>query len=274
MQCKAKSKRSQQQCKRAAMKGKEVCLMHGGKSLSGAGSPRTKTLRHSKLLPKRLRKLLSDVQQYGNPVDLTDEIHLLDTRIADLFRSMNRDNIEAKLANIEIAFKDFEAAFHSGDKERLAHAKAELAKAIQTGIQESQTWDQIMRLFDLRRKLVSVQDRKQARAESNISANVLIDYTMRLIHIYREAVSNNCAAQGESLITNIRLALLEGKFTSDVTDSVLGMLVPEVQKAYARTQRFILSDTSRGITALLPSKSLPDIESRAISLPEGKGIAS
>jgi hypothetical protein len=243
------------------MEEKEVCLMHGGKSLSGAGSPRAKTLRHSKLLPKRLRKLLKDVQQYGNPVDLTDEIQLLDTRIADLFRSMNSDNIEAKLANIEIAFKDFEAGFHSGDEERLAQAKVELANVIQAGVKESQTWDHIMRLFDLRRKLVSVQDRKQARAESSISANVLMDYTMRLIHIYRESVSNNCAAQGETLITNIRVALLEGKFTTDVTDSVLGMLVPEIQKAYAKTQRFILSDTSRGIAALLPPKTLPNAES-------------
>ncbi|MFP5265128.1 MAG: HGGxSTG domain-containing protein [Blastocatellia bacterium] len=261
MQCTAKSKRSKQQCKRAAMEGKEVCLMHGGKSLSGAGSPRAKTLRHSKLLPKRLRKLLEDAQQQGNPVDLTDEIYLLDTRISDLFRSMNNDNIEEKLATIEKAFNEFEAAFHSDDKDKLAHAKIELAKAIHVGVQESQTWDRIMRLFDLRRKLVSVQDRKQARAESSIGASVLMDYTMRLIHIYREAVSNNCAAQGETLITNIRVALLEGKFTTDVTDSVLGMLVPEIQKAYARTQRFILSDTSRGIAALLPPETLPNAES-------------
>lgn len=48
MQCSARSKRSGNQCKKDAMIGKEVCHIHGGKSLVGPESPTYKDGTHGK----------------------------------------------------------------------------------------------------------------------------------------------------------------------------------------------------------------------------------
>jgi hypothetical protein len=47
-QCTATSKRSGQRCRKHAMRGRNVCLAHGGRTPLGFGSPHWKTGLHSR----------------------------------------------------------------------------------------------------------------------------------------------------------------------------------------------------------------------------------
>jgi len=53
-QCTATSKRSGKQCRKPAMKGRTVCLAHGGRTPRGVASPHFKTGRYSRSLPGHL----------------------------------------------------------------------------------------------------------------------------------------------------------------------------------------------------------------------------
>ncbi len=56
-QCTATSKRSGNQCQKHAMRGRTVCLAHGGKTPRGTASPHFKTGRYSRSLPGHLAAL-------------------------------------------------------------------------------------------------------------------------------------------------------------------------------------------------------------------------
>ena len=95
--CTATSKRSGLRCKRFASVGREVCSVHGGKSLRGVSHPGFRHGRYSKALPARLskefRKLLAD----PNLVGLRDELALLDVRIQQCVQARDWVAIERLL---------------------------------------------------------------------------------------------------------------------------------------------------------------------------------
>lgn len=65
-QCKAKSKRSGERCRRYAMNGREVCYMHGGKTPVGLALPQTKTGLYSRYLPAKLSTEYEALLNLGN----------------------------------------------------------------------------------------------------------------------------------------------------------------------------------------------------------------
>lgn len=84
MQCKAKSKRSGQQCQRHAMIGKTVCHMHGGKTRGGMASPVLKHGRYSKFLPTHLMERYQESLNDSDLLSLREEIALIDARLSEL----------------------------------------------------------------------------------------------------------------------------------------------------------------------------------------------
>src|SRR5918992_3542816 len=84
MQCRAKSKRSQVQCRKAAVVGREVCSMHGGKSLVGPAVNTYRSGRHSRYLPVRMAAKYQEAEHDPELLSLRDQIALVDARLADL----------------------------------------------------------------------------------------------------------------------------------------------------------------------------------------------
>src|SRR5262249_52499599 len=84
MRCRAKSKRSQERCKRWATPGREVCRMHGGRTLIGLAAPRLKTGRYSKFLPIRLAADYERAAHDPELLSLRHELAVVEARIIDL----------------------------------------------------------------------------------------------------------------------------------------------------------------------------------------------
>ncbi len=74
MQCKAQAKQTGNQCRRYAMIGKEVCMMHGGKSRGGVASPRFKNGRYSRYLPHGLLERYSEIVIDPRLLEMREEI--------------------------------------------------------------------------------------------------------------------------------------------------------------------------------------------------------
>ena len=88
-QCTAKSKRSGRQCRKSAMKGRTVCLAHGGRTPRGVASPNFKTGRYSRSLPGHL---VADYERAINDptlLSLRDDIALNETMITTLLQQLD-----------------------------------------------------------------------------------------------------------------------------------------------------------------------------------------
>ena len=86
-QCTAKSKQSQQRCKRHATPGMAVCRLHGGKTPVGLAAPGFKTGRYSQYLPTALVDRYVTARTDPELLSLRDEIGLVDTRITEVLTS-------------------------------------------------------------------------------------------------------------------------------------------------------------------------------------------
>jgi hypothetical protein len=91
-QCKAKSKRTGQQCQQYAMHGKSVCYHHGGKSLAGASAPALRHGRYSKYLPVHLADKYQESLNDADLLALRDEIALIDSRVLEILSNGNMDD--------------------------------------------------------------------------------------------------------------------------------------------------------------------------------------
>ena len=84
MKCTAKSKRSGQQCQKDAMQGRNVCSMHGGKSLRGVAASNFRHGRYSKALPEKLAAAYHRSMNDPALLNLRSELALIDARLYEL----------------------------------------------------------------------------------------------------------------------------------------------------------------------------------------------
>lgn len=95
-QCTATSKRSGKQCRKHAMRGRTVCLAHGGRTPRGAASPHFKTGRYSRSLPGHLVAAYEQALHDPTLMSLRDEIALVDAMIEETLSQITEDMPWAK----------------------------------------------------------------------------------------------------------------------------------------------------------------------------------
>lgn len=88
-QCTARSKRSGERCRKHAMRGRPVCLAHGGRTPRGAASPHFKTGRYSRSLPGHLVGAYEEARRDPRLLSLRDEIALTDAMINEQLRQLD-----------------------------------------------------------------------------------------------------------------------------------------------------------------------------------------
>lgn len=181
MQCKAKSKQSGQRCKRAAMIGKEVCAMHGGKSPRGMESPNFKTGRYSKDAPARMNARYLAGLEDPELTSLRDEIAMVDARTSDLLKMAS---ISGEHQSLVDAREVLDAIFAIDNDSPTARQKFEELLRSLHGIlhrvDDTETWNQINKNFELRAKLSIGESNRLKLADQYISLAEaqLIQYAM------------------------------------------------------------------------------------------------
>ena len=191
-QCKAKSKRSGERCKKAAVVGREVCAIHGGKSPRGLASPNLRTGRHSKFLPTRLLDQYEASLTDPELLDLSNEIALLDARLADVLNRVDSGGAGAIWQDLRAKVNAVQDAIRQEDREEAAALTNEVFTAIRRGHADYAAWQEIAGLVERRRRLVDTEQKRRVAMHQLVQADQVFRVIDVLTMTLREAVLELC----------------------------------------------------------------------------------
>lgn len=199
MQCKAKSKQSQERCKKHAVVGYEVCHIHGGKTPRGIASPHYKTGRQSRILnelPESLRFAFQGHMDDPQLKSLDAEIALIDTRIGELLKRIPGNDGGNLWQKAQGAFQQFKRASQNRDlpNERRAELMATqldaLESALQKGYADYALWGEVTTMIDKRRALVEAGARIEFNRQTVLSAQEASLFAQYLVRATKSAIEN------------------------------------------------------------------------------------
>lgn len=180
-QCTATSKRTGERCRGPAVRGRNVCRMHGGH----AGRP-LKTGRYSKRLPHDLLELHQDALNDRRLLELRDEIALIDTRTSAVLRGLSTGESGAPWRALRQLWDRCEA----GDAVALAAAGA----LIRQGSDNAAAWAEVQALIEQRRRLVDSERRRLVEMQQMVTAEqasalllVIVDAVRRVVGVEKAA---------------------------------------------------------------------------------------
>src|SRR5688572_24322052 len=190
VQCTAKSKQSGQQCRRAAMHGRTVCHMHGGKTPRGFALPQTKTGWRSVDLPTRLAALYKQTQNNEALLNVRDDIRLLDALIIGKFAKLDTGE-SGKAWEL---MRDAVDALHDGiareDYPGCVKALREMRDVINRNIEHYATEQEITRQLEQRRKLVETDQKLALQGEQALSVERVMLLVGAMLGVIKTHVDN------------------------------------------------------------------------------------
>lgn len=189
MRCKARSKRSGEQCKKDAMLGREVCLAHGGRSPIGVASPNLKHGRSSRDLPTRLHQRYHEFLSDRRYVELRDEVAVIDVFISQALRGLDTGDSSWFRKELMRTWKALLKARRDGDAEEMTKLMNDLGELIETHHGPQAAEADVVKLIQQRKRLVE-SERKRRIEEQHM---VAIEEVMVFAGAMLEAVRRNVA---------------------------------------------------------------------------------
>jgi len=173
--CRATSKRTGQRCRANAIRGRELCYHHGGRTPRGVAHPRFKTGRFSIDVPARyyattLRSVESPESRKNHV-----QIGLLDARSEELLGQLSTGESGGAWKRAESLIPNLRSNL-KGNKQ-VEVLLDDLGQVISQGVAESQIWSEILDILAERRKMVETDSRiafRQSVALSQQQAATLV----------------------------------------------------------------------------------------------------
>jgi hypothetical protein len=190
MQCRAKSKRSQQRCRRHATPGAAVCRMHGGKTPRGSASIHFRTGRHSKFVPARLAAKYRDAAQDPELLSLRGELALLDARMAELLGRVDTGEGGAPWDTLQKEWATFRLHRSRGDVPKMHTSMAKLDLLMDRKLTDSAAWAEISAAIEQRRKLVESEQKRMILLQQMLSQEEAMTLMGVLVDIVAKRVAD------------------------------------------------------------------------------------
>jgi hypothetical protein len=156
--CTAWSKRKKARCNRWAMRGKEVCVVHGGKTPTGIHAPQFRHGRYSRVLAGKLLKDFTLLLTDEKLLELHDDVSLVTLRIQELLSRVDVGDTRDRWHQVQRSFWRYHERRNTDEA---FTALGELRDVIMGGVAESGAWHEIVELIDQRRKLVEAEARRK-----------------------------------------------------------------------------------------------------------------
>lgn len=192
-QCTAKSKRSGEQCRRAASTGRSTCRMHGGTQPVGLASPNWTNGRYSRVLPKRLLEDVKASLADPNKLALSSELALLDARTSDLLLRVESGESGQAWRALGSAWQQYETASRSLDTIGVARAIATIGDLITRGYADSAAWSEVSALIERRRKLVETERKRQISDRQMVTTDQALALLALLVTAVQQHVHDDDA---------------------------------------------------------------------------------
>jgi hypothetical protein len=196
MQCTAKSKRSQQQCRHYASRGHTVCHMHGAKTPRGYGLPQCKTGKYSKVLPVRLAQRYEAAKESQQLLSLRDDIAVCESRLGDLFQRVDRGESGALWQDLRAAMDAFALAQGRHDMASMDHHFATLRALVTQGSDDAAAWGEIYRCWEARVKLT----RQEAQTLMTMQAMVSVEQLMTMMGTITDTIRRAVLAEADEVV--------------------------------------------------------------------------
>jgi predicted nucleic acid-binding protein len=156
-------------CPKDPMIGRTRCYHHAGKSLQGIAHPNFKHGRHVKTMPQRLLERYEASQTDPTLLELTDEISLVDARVADLLARSESGESGQSWKELHQLWRLFSQARRSGDRDQMATMLDQVGHAISRGHTDQNVWVEIGLLIDRRQRLVESERKRLAELENTLT---------------------------------------------------------------------------------------------------------
>jgi hypothetical protein len=195
MQCRAKAKRTQARCRAAAIRGREVCRVHGGKTPRGSASVHWKSGRYSRHLPTRLAAQYRLAEQDPELTNLTSDIALTDARIVDLLQRVETGEAGMVWRSAQAALQRFRVAQAKSDPDKMREHLDVLQGLIEHGASDYAAWHEIGELIEQRRKLCESEAKRLAALEQYITAEKAMALLETVVNIIRRHVHDRQALE-------------------------------------------------------------------------------
>jgi hypothetical protein len=214
MQCKAKSKQSGERCKRHATPGKEVCVIHGGRSKAGINAPNFKHGRYSKAMPAGLLEKYQDAQNDEQLLDQRASIQVIDAMIATILPNIDSgDNGKAWQAMKKLV-DDIRVAYGREDYIKLEQALREMDDWANRRIQHYESIEETRVLLDTRRKHVETEQKLSVINERAITVDQVMLLMSQILHVIQTVVTDR---QQQHAIANALQGLISIPARTDGT---------------------------------------------------------
>lgn len=218
-QCEAKSKRSGEQCRRRAIKGRKVCQMHGGKSLAGPLHPNFKDGRHmySAAMPAHLVQSVAAFHDHPETLQLLSEISTQRARAFELLQRIQQHG-GGTWKEVSDAWDDLQAA--ANDKEtspnELRRATKHVEAIIKRGLAVDYNWRLLDNTTDRVAKLVTMQAQREEYRKTNLKETEAMMFVLRVGMAARSAIARHVT---EDNLNNLSADELRDRIFADVSTS-------------------------------------------------------
>jgi hypothetical protein len=191
--CKAKSKRSGEQCKRLATPGKEVCRMHGGLTPNGIASPHYKHGLYSKAMPKELRSRFVKAMNDPELLSLEQDIALLTVRASELLEALGQSEAPPWGQAVE-TLNDLAAALQMGDQDKIKETMAEHSKVVRQGTAAARayesTWRELREVIQDKAKASRAEWSRLGDLQATLTAGQAMLFVTSLLEAVKREVSD------------------------------------------------------------------------------------
>lgn len=189
MKCKGRNRRKEP-CGKPAMKGREYCAKHGGKTRIGASHPAFKHGGHSKYMPTRLAEKYRESLEDPQLMEFRADAALLQARLHELLETGESLPLWDQAQD---AFKDYRKAAQraqqapAGSDER-ADAAAQMTEAlnrleslINRGMADSLRWQEVYRVTEQVGKTKEREHRRLVQSEMVYTAEQLLAMVGKIV---------------------------------------------------------------------------------------------
>jgi len=190
-QCKAKSKRSGKRCKKDAMRGSDVCHIHGGKSLKGEQLPQFKHGKFSKYMPQRLKQRFEEVGSDKHVSVLGRNISIRDALLADRLQSLDDYPESSELWNkMQKLLSELTKAFENENYGGVKVCIDLMNEVVSDGMLMHMTIGDINDLMKEQRQDEKAIADIQYKGENAIPASQLMTLMGAVLHVITEVVTD------------------------------------------------------------------------------------
>jgi hypothetical protein len=190
MRCRTKSKRSQARRKRWATPGREVCQVHGGRTLMGLAALCRKADRCSKSLPTRLAAAYERAAHDPEPLALRHELAIVDVRINDLLGRVELGEAGMLWRQARAAWQTMKHVQAEGRPLRQTRAARELDGLLAQAGGDDAAWHEIIQLIEQRRKLVETEAKRLVAMQQVMTTEEAMRWVDTIVAILTRRVAD------------------------------------------------------------------------------------